>query len=98
MRSLVFLLFLLSLLACSERQVEEFTFRKTLEYDLVKLCEDDQECAAAVKAQIKGCMEISEWRNFLSNQNDEIELKRFTTEFYACIVDSEGSPYFETNL
>jgi hypothetical protein len=79
--------------------LEELAFRKTLEYDLVKLCgDDDEECISAVKSQLKECMERSDWRRFLQSQEDQIELKRFTSEFYACIVDTDGNPYFESNL
>lgn len=91
---IVFLSFLL--IACSEAQIEELAFRKTLEHDLAKLCgEDDKECINAVKTQTKECMVKCNWRKFLNNQDDEVELKRFTTEFYSCIVDSEGNPYFD---
>lgn len=84
---------------CSQEELEEVAFRKTLEYNLTELCgEDSDECIAAVKAQIKGCMEKSNWRKFLNDQDNEKELKRFSSEFYSCIVDSEGNPYFESNL
>ena len=95
----IFLLLLFALIAgCSEAQIEEFAFRKTLEYDLVNLCEDEEVCIAAVKSQIKGCMEKSEWRRYLDDQDNEEALKRFSTDFYACIVDDEGNPYFVSNL
>jgi len=85
--------------ACSEGQVEELVFRKALEYDLVNLCgESDKECIRAVKSQTKTCMEKSGWRRYLDNQDDRRELKRFTDEFYLCIVDADGNPYFESNV
>lgn len=95
MKRLAVVLLSLPLLACSEASVEEFAFRKTLEHNLLELCgEDDKECTAAVEAQLKGCMEKSNWRKYVESQDDPAELERFTGEFYACIVDSEGNPYF----
>ncbi len=82
---------------CSEQQIEEFAFRKTLEHDLIKLCGDNNKtCITTVKTQIKGCMESSNWRQYLNDQDNEAELNRFSLEFYSCIVDSEGTPLFET--
>ncbi len=69
-----------------------------MEYDLVKLCDNEKDCIAAVKGQTRECMESSKWRDFLDNQDDIAEVKRFTTEFYACIVDSEGNPYLVANF
>ncbi len=87
------------LISCSDADVEEFTFRKTIEYELTELCgDDDAKCVSAVKAQTKDCMEKSDWRRYLKNQEDQQELKRFTSEFYACIVDEEGNPYFHSNV
>lgn len=84
---------------CSGDALEEFAFRKTLEHKLIELCgEDSQECVAAVEAQTQGCMEKSDWRKFVASQDDAEELKRFTTEFYTCIVDDDGKPYFVANL
>ncbi len=89
----------LILCACSEDAVEEFAFRKSLEYGLTEKCgEDDKECVNAVQTQLKGCMEKSNWRKFVASEDDPVETKRFTQEFYACIVDSEGNPYFESVL
>ena len=85
----------LFIMSCSEGQVEEFAFRKTLELSLVKACEEDQECATAVKSQISDCMEKSDWRKYLQQEESEEALNRFTKTFYSCIVDSEGNPYFE---
>ena len=82
---------------CGDK-LEEFTFRKTIEHELIDLCgKKDPKCIKAVKTQAKGCMEKSNWRKYLNNRNDKLELKRFTKEFYACIVDSEGNPYFVPN-
>ena len=85
----------LLLLACSDEMVEEFAFRKSLEYNLSELCgTEDKACVQAVETQTKGCMEKSDWRKFLKRRDDAAEKKRFTTEFYACIVDPAGKPYF----
>ena len=83
---------------CSEARVEELVFRKTLEYDLVELCEEDEACIASVKEQVKPCMEKSLWRDYLEDPENEEELKRFSIAFYACIVDEDGKPYFSSNL
>ena len=86
------------LASCNVGQVEELAFRKTLEYDLVNLCDKDDKCINSVKTQIKGCMEKSDWRKFMENQDSNEELERFTDEFYSCIVDENGNPYFELDL
>jgi hypothetical protein len=39
-------------------------------------------------------MEKSDWRKYLKQTDDPVEKKRFTTEFYACVVDPDGKPYF----
>lgn len=93
------LLTVLMLLSCSEGQIEELAFRKTLEYDLVKLCgKEDKECIKSIKTQTKSCMEKSNWRAYLEDQENEEELIRFSSKFYACVVDSKGNPYFEVNV
>ena len=99
MKAVGVLLVSLFLLSCSDKDLEEFAFRKTLEYKLVDLCgEEDKECIAAVEEQIKSCMLKSSWRDFLNNEENEEELKRFTHSFYLCIVDQDGHPYFEPNI
>jgi len=96
---IVALLFALVLVSsCSEKQIEELTFRKTLEYDLIELCEKDEKCINSVKSQIKDCMVKSDWRKYLEDQDSQNELKRFTKEFYSCVIDEEGNPYFESSL
>jgi hypothetical protein len=83
------------LIACSDEAVEELAFRKSLEYNLSELCgAEDKACVQAVESQTKGCMEKSDWRKFLKAKDDPVEKKRFTTEFYACIVDPAGKSYF----
>lgn len=86
------------LCACSSDKLEEFVFKQTLEFSLVELCEGDESCKKAIKEQISPCMEKSDWRTFLDNEDDEAELSRFTREFYSCIVDEKGDPYFESTV
>lgn len=98
-RIVIVLLMIVAAVSCSQAKIEEIAFRKTLEHDLIDLCgEENKACIDAVKTQTKPCMEKSNWRQYLQNQDDKEELKRFTTEFYACIVDSEGQPYFTPNI
>jgi len=94
MKILLLLIPAVFLSACSEKQMEEFAFRKTLEYQLTDLCGEDESCIAAVKNQTRACMEKSDWYKFVKDQDNQTELDRFTTAFYACIVDPDGNPYF----
>jgi len=97
MKIISLLFILLFFFGCSEQQIEEFAFRKTLEYDLIKLCgDDDNACITTVKTQIKRCMESSNWRQYLNDQDNEAELNRFALEFNSCFVDPDGNPFFET--
>ena len=48
-----------------------------------------------VKEQIESCMEKSDWRKYVDNDEDEEELKRFIGEFFPCFKDSNGNPYFQ---
>lgn len=87
------------LTACGTDGIEELTFRKVLEYQLEGECGDtDVACQQAVEEQIQPCMEKADWRSYLENDDDEEELKRFSRIFYACIVDADGNPYFESSL
>lgn len=89
----------LLLVACTGEGVDEFAFRTTLQNSLVDKCgEKDKACISAVKTQIKPCMEKSDWRRFVDNQDDKAELKRFTSQFYGCIVDKDGNPFFHPNV
>ena len=83
-----------ALSACSEQAVEEVTFRKVLQYNLVDLCGDDKTCVKSVKAQIKPCMESSNWKQYLANDEDAAEAERFINEFYSCLKDDDGKPLF----
>jgi len=93
---LIFISFFL--IGCSGDKIQELVFRKTLERNLIELCGDeDKECIAAVESQIENCLEKSDWKKFVDNQDDQNENNRFSKELYSCIVDSEGNPYFETS-
>lgn len=98
MKKLTIVMLTCLLSACSSDKIEEFAFKKTLELSLVALCEGDEPCKNAIKEQISPCMEKSDWRAFLNNDEDEAELARFTKAFYGCIVDEEGNPYFESTV
>jgi len=86
------LLILLS--GCSEDKVEEFAFRKSMQYNLNKLCEEDEQCKSDVKSQIGDCMESSDWRNIIDDESDE-SMQAFIKLFYPCFNDENGKPYFE---
>ncbi len=80
---------------CSGEIIEELAFRKVMEYQLKDECGDeDKACVEAVEAQIESCMKQSDWRRFLENEEDEEELKRFTSEFFPCFRDPDGEAYF----
>lgn len=88
----------LVLISCSDSMIEEVVFRKTLESSLIELCgETDKMCIEAVKNQISGCMEQSNWRQYLNDQENPEEFQRFTSKFYSCIVDKDGNPIFQPN-
>ncbi|WNO07770.1 hypothetical protein [Teredinibacter sp. KSP-S5-2] len=96
MKAFYVVFFSLLLISCSEGQIEEFVFRKTLEISLVDLCgEEDKGCVEAVKSQVGNCMETSNWRMYMENEDNQDEFNRFIKEFYSCIVDEDGNPYFE---
>lgn len=95
MKLLTLLTVILIISGCSERQAEEFAFRKTMEYSLKDLCGDkDSDCYNAIESQIKSCMEKSEWRRYLNDSENEVELERFINEFYPCFKKADGSSYF----
>lgn len=88
-------LMLLAVTGCSEQQVEELVFRKTLEYDLKERCgENNDACYAAVEDQIRECMRKSEWKRYLDSHENEEELQRFMREFFPCFQDAGGNPLF----
>ncbi|RLA08978.1 MAG: hypothetical protein DRQ59_13625 [Gammaproteobacteria bacterium] len=90
------LIILLLIGGCTAEQVEEIAFRKVMEYQLIDDCgEDDKACIKAVKEQIESCMEKSDWRKYVNNDEDEAEMKRFIGEFFPCFKDSNGNSYFQ---
>ena len=95
MKYLILLSLAIVFMGCSQKDAEKFAFRKVLEYELVDKCGDDEECIVAVKTQIPGCMEESDWYRYLNSDEDAEEFNRFANAFYACIVDPNGNPYFE---
>jgi len=90
----ILLLLLIVISGCSNDQVEEFAFRKSMQYNLSKLCEEDKQCKSGVKSQISECMESSDWRNIIDNESDE-SMQAFIKKFYPCFKDENGDPYFE---
>ena len=92
----VFAVILLGLLGgCSDEQVEEIVFRKTLEYELRDDCGDDDACRRAVSEQIAACMEEHDWRRFMENQDDPEETQRFVYAFFPCFKNPQGESYFD---
>lgn len=84
--------------ACTGEKVEEVVFRETMEYQLEQDCGEDKECKDIVETQMEYCMEKSDWRSFLNNQEDAQELQRFIKEFFPCFKDPDGNPYFGKGL
>ena len=89
------ILMILLISGCSAEQAEEFAFRKTMEYQLADDCGEDKECVKAVKEQIEACMEVSDWRKYVINNEDEAETNRFISRFFPCFKDSNGDAYFD---
>ena len=89
---------LLFLIGCTTEQTEEFVFRKVLEYQLKEECgADNKQCIAHVEEQIQACMNESDWRAYLENEEDEEELQRFIKAFFPCFKDDDGNAYFPLN-
>ena len=80
---------------CSGEKVEEFVFRKTIEFDLVERCgEGDEACVKNVRSQIKICMDKNNWQELIDNEdNDELYIE-FAKNFYPCFKDDNGDPLF----
>ena len=79
---------------CSDAQIEEFVFRKAMEYELKSDCGDDDACAEAIELQIRDCLAQSDWRRYLDNEDDPDELQRFIHDFFPCFKDADGNAYF----
>jgi len=96
MKNIFILIVLMGMAGCSQEQVEELAFRKVMEYQLKDDCgEQDLDCIAAIEAQIKSCMEKSDWRRYLENEENEDELQRFIHAFFPCFKDADGNAYFD---
>lgn len=87
------IILLLLIGGCSAEQTEKFVFQKVLEYQLKDDCGDDKECVHAVEEQIEACMEKSDWKRYVENDDDK-ELERFVNLFFPCFMDPNGNPYF----
>jgi hypothetical protein len=99
MRLIRLTLVLFFIVSCSDVDIEKIAFRETLQHNLKELCgEEDKPCIAAVEAQTERCMEQSNWRQYMSDEDNEEEYERFVTEFYSCIVDPQGQPYFAPSV
>jgi len=99
MKAISILFVSICILSCSAEETEEFAFRKSFEFQLIRKCpENHPDCANDIKSQIKECMVESDWRKFLNDQENKEELKRFTEDIFSCIVDKDGRPYFESNV
>lgn len=82
------------LISCSERAVEEITFREVLKHDLIKLCGEDTECKDIVRRDIQKCMEEANWVEYLDSQDDEVIVQEFLEKFYGCLRYDDGRPLF----
>ena len=88
------ILLCLTIGGCTDAQIEEFVFRKSMEYDLKSKCEDDDNCKVAVEAQIRDCLAEADWRRFMDDDENPAEVERFVFAFYPCFKDSDGNAYF----
>jgi hypothetical protein len=96
MKKISVFVILLLIGGCTAEQVEEIAFRKVMEYQLIDECgEDDKECIKAVEEQIEFCMEKSDWRKYVNNDDDDEEMKRFINAFFPCFKDPNGNSYFK---
>ena len=83
------------LYGCSAEQTEEFVFRKVLEYQLKEECgEENKQCIKDIEEQIETCMNKSDWRAYVKNDEDQEEMQRFIREFFPCCKDARGNSYF----
>lgn len=97
MKLLSVFVLMMSLAACdasSGEDVDKFVFKKTAEIDLIKDCEENPACIAAVKAQLDACLASSTWRQYVDNSDNGEETLRFVNAFYPCFKDPAGVPCF----
>jgi hypothetical protein len=89
---------ILMLIACSEDQVGNFVFEKSLQASLIQECKeknkDPKKCITQVKSQIKGCMKKSGNFTDFQKSKDPKKTMNFVTKFYPCFKDAEGKPLF----
>lgn len=78
---------------CDQNAATEWTFRKTLEFQLKGECQDEA-CKLAVSKQIKACMVKASWRDYIENKDDDAAQEKFILTFFPCFVDVEGKSYF----
>ena len=95
---LIFLgLFTLLLAACTQEQVGNYVFEKTLQSGLIEECNkkpDAKACNKLVQQQIKGCLKKSgNFAEFDKNKNPQKMIK-FVKTFYPCFKDKEGKALF----
>jgi len=83
----------LVLSGCDQDAATEWTFRKTLEFQLKGECQNDA-CKLAVSTQIKACMVKANWRDYIEKKDDEVAQEKFLLTFFPCFVDTAGVSYF----
>ena len=98
MKFALFLTILLLFAGCSAEQAEKWAFRKTMEFQLLAECgEEDKVCIEAVEEQLDDCMAQSDWRRYVDNAEDPAELRRFADAFFPCFKDASGNSIFNTS-
>ena len=92
----IFILVLTSIAfaGCSDRSIAEFTFRKLVERDLREECGKSSECKEAVSQQIEDCLERSNWRELLQQEDNEDAIIKFHNNFRSCFKNKNGIPLF----
>lgn len=85
--------FLLS--ACSVEKIEKMAFLYSIKTELTKLCDGELACEETVQADSETCAEQANWREYVDAQDEDRALRRFQKVFFACLVDDNGTPYFE---
>ena len=79
---------------CDGKMLEEYSFKKSLEWSLTEKCADDEACVTAVRKLTSVCADRNDWESFLKSQDDPAEKERFVTGFFGCLVDATGRPLF----
>lgn len=72
---------------------------KLVKQQLTESCEDDSDCAYAVRMQFDACHRKfrKEWQAYMdaSGSEEDRYLTEYSNKLYACIVNEDGEPYFE---